>query len=329
MLRFFRSSGKMVIVIILLTGILTWLHVLSNQPIDASAKYGAMLFCALNRWLVDSPGWYFWCGIFLFLLLAMQLVSVNNRFHLIEKSPLLPVLCFVLLVGGIPEIHLFNPAIIAVILLMISFRAIAKSFESDRLSYSYFFAPVFISAATFFYQYMYVYMLVVWVAIALYRPWYWREWVFSVLGYALPLFFAFSWFFLVDDDYTQLGAFLKDTFSLKQITTTISLPTTVFMAFYFMIAFFSLLRLLQIFGSKKIIFRTRYTILILIVGITVGLMIIVPGTLPLVWYLLAFPMSFIIANFLATIRSLRWGTVLLLLLFIAVIAVHVYFLQLG
>ena len=323
MLRFFRSSGRMVISIILLTGILTWLHVLIEPAIVLSGKYGTFMYRALNGWMVDMPAWYAWCGMILFLLTAVLLVSVNNRFHLIEKSPYLPALCYVLLIGGIPEIHLLNPAIIAAILLMIGFVFLAKSFESERLSYGYFVAPVFISTAAFFYQYMYAYMLIVWVAIVLYRPGYWREWVFSIFGFAVPLFLAFSWFFLVDDDYTRLGVFFEEIFSLERMMPSISMPTAVFTALCIAIGVFASWRLLHYLGSKKIIFRNRHKILILIAGVTAGLVIIVPDMFPQAWYLLAFPMSYIIANYLATTKSLRRGTVLLGILFAAVMAAQV------
>jgi len=324
MLRFFRSNKITVIFVILLTGILTWLHALSEPANVPPEKYGTFMYLVFKGWFADSPGWYTWCGMIMFLLTVLLLVSVNNRFHLIEKNSYLPALCYVLLIGGIYEIHLFNPAIIATILLVISFEILAKSFESDRLSYAYFVAPIFISIATFFYQYIYVYMLVVWMAIALYRPGYWREWVFSILGFMLPLFFAFSWFFLVDDDYKRLGVFFNEIFSLERMTPSISFSSFAFILLCMTIGVFALWRLFQYIVSKKIIFRNRLYILILIVVVTISLMIIVPDMFPQAWYLLAFPMSFIISNYLATTKSLRWGAVLLWILFAAVAAVHVY-----
>jgi len=325
MLRFFRSSGIMVLIVIILTGILTWLHILSEPATVPSCKYGTLTYRALTGWLADLPRWYAWCRMFLLLLMLIMLIAVNNRFLLIEKFSYLPSVCFVLLIGGIPEIHLLNPAIIATILLVISFGTIAKSLETERLSYLYFTASVFISIATFFYQYMYVYMLAVWAALALYRPGHWREWVFTVLGFALPLFFAFSWFFLVDDDYTKAGVFIKEIFSINRIPPSISLPSTIFMLLCMVIGVFAALRLTQYLGTKKVIYSRRANILILISAITAGLVIIVPDTLPFAWYLLAFPMSFFIANYLANTRSFRWGNFVLLILFIAVATVRIFF----
>ena len=207
MLRFFRSNSSIVIVTTLLIGVVTWLHVLGESEISLSAKYGTFMFRALSGWFVDAQKWF---GLILFLLTAILMIFVNARLHLIEKSSCLPALCYVLLIGGVGETHLFNPALIATIFLGLAFIHLAEAFESERLSYNFFMVSVFISFAAFFYQYMYVYLLVVWLVIVLLRPGYWREWVFSVLGFALPLFFAFSWFFLIDDDYTRMGVFFEE-----------------------------------------------------------------------------------------------------------------------
>ncbi len=329
MLRFFRSSNSIVIVTILLIGIATWAHVLGDAAVTLPAEHGTFMYHVLGEWLANIPGVQMWLGLILFLLAAILLILVNNRLHLIDKISYLPALSYVLLIGGVPEIHLLNPAVIATILLIAGFIILVRSFESERLSYSYFTAPVFISVATFFYQYMYVYMLAVWIALALWRPGYWREWVFSILGFALPLFFAFSWFFLVDDDYTRMGTFFKEIFSIQQVAPTLSIPTIVFFALGIAVVIITFGHMLRYLGSKKIIIRNGYYILLLFAIITVGLAAFIPGVIPLAWYLLAFPISFIISNYLATVKSVRWGTIVLSVLFAGVMAAQAIFLSIG
>ena len=322
MLRFFRSYHSMVVVTILLAGVMSWLHALGKSEIHISVKYDSFLFQALCGWFVGSQKLYAWLGLILFLLAAMLMTFVNSRLHLIEKISYLPALCYVLLIGGAGEIHLFNPVVIATVLLVFGYVFLAKSFESERLSYSFFTVPFIISVATFFYQYMYLYMLVVWLVIALLRPGYWREWVFSILGFVFPLFFAFSWFFLVHDDYTRMGLFLDEIFTVQRIMPSMSISTVVFMASCILLVAIIFWYMLRYTGSKKVIFRNRYYVLIMIAIVTVALVFVVPDTLPQAWYLLAFPLSFFISNYLATTRSMRWGTIVLSLLFVGVAVVQ-------
>jgi len=322
-LRFFRSYNSVVLVVILLIGILTWLHIFVETELVSSGKYGTFIF---NGWLANAPVWF---GFILSLLTAILLVFANARLHLIEKISYLPALCYVLLIGGIPEIHLFNPVLIATILLVTGFIILAGAFESERLSYHFFAAPVFISTAAFFYSYMYVYMLVVWFAIALWRPGYWREWVFSVLGFALPMFFAFSWFFLVEDDVSRMGIFFNEMFTIQRIVPSLSISTIIFFVVGIVVGAVAFGHLLRYIGSKKVITRTRYYILILIGIITIGMAIVTPEMIPMAWYLLAFPMSLMVASYLATIKSARWGTIVLAILFAGVMVAHALFLSTG
>jgi hypothetical protein len=176
---------------------------------------------------------------------------------------------------------------------------------------------------------MYVYMLVVWFAIALWRPGYWREWVFSVLGFALPMFFAFSWFFLVEDDVSLMGNFFNEMFTIQRIVPSLSISTIIFFVVGIVVGAVAFGHLLRYIGSKKVITRTRYYILILIGIITIGMAIVAPEIIPMAWYLLAFPMSLMVASYLATIKSARWGTIVLAILFAGVMVAHALFLSTG
>lgn len=322
MLRFFRSYHIMVFVTILSIGVVSWLHVLRGTENYLSGKYATFMFHLLSGWFADHQKLYVWSGLILFLLIALLMTLVNTRLHLTDKNSMLPALCYVLLIGGVPEIHRFNPSIIATVFLVTGFILLAKSFESERLSYIFFTVPVIFSIATFFHRYMYVYMLVVWIVIALLRPGYWREWVFSFLGFVVLLFFAFSWFFLVEDDYTRTGIFIDEIFSLQRATPELSTPSILFVSSCTLLTFSTFGHMLRYMRSNKVILRKRYFLLILMFFVSAGMVFFIPDLLPSVWYLLAFPMSFILSGYLATTRSLRWGTIVLLLLFAGVTVVQ-------
>ena len=326
-MSFFRSSNRIVIVVIILTGILTWLHVFVEAEASVSYRYGTFLFRTLGGWLANIPELFAFTGLILFLSAAFMLIFVNIRLHLIDKVPYLPALCYILLIGGVPEIHFFNPAIIATILLIAGFVVLAGSFESEKVSYRYFTVPAIISLAAFFCQYMYVYMLVVWFVIAVWRPGYWREWVFSILGFATPLFFAFSWFFLVEDDLTVICDFFHGLFNVQRIIPSLSVSVIVFFALSSVLAAIIFGYTLRHVSSKKAAIRTGYYVLVLIAVISLVIAFTVPDTVPQIWYLLSFPLSFIISCYLANVRSKRMKNIVLALLFIGVIVAHALFYQ--
>jgi len=214
---------------------------------------------------------------------------------------------------------MFSSAIIATLLLITSFIILSVTFESEKLSYNFFTAPMFISLATFFYQYAFVYMLVIWIVIAAWRPGYWREWVFSILGFVLPYFFAFCWFFLVENDATRMGFFFTEMFSIQQVTHSFSDSTIIFFAFCALLTLFTLWHTLRHVSSRKTTVRTNYYFLILIAVVTICKALIIPETVPQAWYMLAVPVAFTFSCYLAIVRSMLWGNVFLVLLFIGVV----------
>lgn len=321
MLRFFRSSRSSVIVVILLTGLATWAHTLSGIAVPSpAAEHGSMLFQSIANRLNAVPGLQTWCGLLLMLTTAVLLVYVNASLRLIDQISYLPALCYVLLTGGVPELHRFNPMLMVAPLLAAGFIVLVKSFAGERLSYGYFAAAMFVSAAALIYPGVYIHITVVWMAIALWRrPGHWREWVFTVLGFGLPLFLAFSWFFLLDDDFTRMSAFFGALVDIRRGSASLGVPTAVFMLLCGAAAVLTFGHVRRYVGSRKIIVRNGYYILILAAGATVGMACVTLDAIPSAWYLLAFPLSFFLSNYMAATASARRATIVLWSLFAAVV----------
>jgi hypothetical protein len=216
MLRFFRSSKASVIPVVLLIGAGTWIHALSDTDLPANVRHGMPLFLLLNDLLAGIPGLQAWCGLLLTFAVAMLHLYVN-RLNLTDKISCLPTLCYLLLTGGVTAIHVFNPAIPATFFLSIAFIQLMISFRSEQLSYAYFTAPVYVAIATFFHCYAYFFMPVVWLCLLFFRPYHWREWVFSLLGFLFPFFWYFGWCYLRYDNLAKWVELLTQMFSFPYV----------------------------------------------------------------------------------------------------------------
>ena len=85
------------------------------------------------------------------------------------------------------------------------------------------------------------------------------------------------------------------------------------------LAIFVLGYVLRYIRSKKTAIRTGYYVLMLIILVTIVMVCLFPDTMSLVWYLPAFPLSLIISNYLANVKSKLLGNVVLAILFVGVI----------
>ncbi|MDR0815536.1 MAG: hypothetical protein LBN37_07295 [Bacteroidales bacterium] len=327
MLNFFRSSRTLVILMVFLLGGLTWICALLHPGLQMEPKHEMVFARAVNTLFAAAPQLSVWCGVLLTLGIAVLHIYVN-RLNQIDKVSYLPALCYVLLIGGVPAIHQFNPAIIAAILLIIAFTQLMVSFQSEQLSYAYFTAPLCISLAVFFYQYAYIFMLVVWLCILFFRPVYWREWVFSILGFIFPFVWWLSGLFLSDSDYTQVFAMFKDMLTFPSVVPDLDAATVLFFFFDIVLIIISIGYLLRYIGAKKIIVRNSYYTLLMIAASLFIMTLVVPDILPFAWYLMAFPLSFFLSYFLANVRSFRLGNIVLWSLILTIgIAQSIFYLS--
>ena len=116
----------------------------------------------------------------------------------------------------------------------------------------------------------------------------------------------------------RMGIFFSEIFSFQRIVPSVSIATIVFSAVSAALVIITFGHLMRYIGSKKVIVRNGYYILILMALVTIILAVSTPDIFPFVWYLLAFPMSFVLSNFLATVKSTRWGTIVLTALLVGV-----------
>ncbi|MDR0713204.1 MAG: hypothetical protein LBF89_02955 [Bacteroidales bacterium] len=316
MLRFFRSPKASVIAVILLLGVGTWIHALSNAGPSADIKHGMPLFLLLNGFLAGASGLQAWCGLLLTLLVAALQIYIN-RLNTTDRISCLPPLCYILLTGGVPGIHVLHPVMWASFFLTIALILLLSSFRSNHLSYAYFTAPIYVAIAVFFYRYAYMYMLVIWICLFFFRPGYWREWVFSLLGFLFPFFWYFGWCYLMYNRPAMLFDMFAQMFSFSHTMPQWEPSIYFFFIFTVLLSLVSIGYLLRSIGSRKIIVRNDYYALLIVTAVLLLTTVIVPDTLPFAWYLIAFPLSFFISYYLAHVRSVRWGKIVLGLLMAA------------
>jgi hypothetical protein len=315
MFRIFRFTGIAIALIILLC-ILTWLHALTSATAYETPRYGMTGFRVIAECLANPSVGAAWCG---FLLVIGEIIALvfANRFHLLNKTSGLPAVCYALLIGGVPSIHLFDPTAVAAIFLTIAFVQLTGSFRSEHLSPKYFSAAIFIALATFFFRYAYFFMLMVWCSILFFRPGYWREWVFSLLGFAFPFFWLFCGYYLFAGNATYMSDVFGEMFAFDRAMPQLQTSFIVFAVLCIAIAVFVILYLLNNVGSRKIIVRNGYYLLTVMLLLSCVMVLIAPDTLPSAWYLLSVPLSFILSYYLENNRSLFWNSAVILLIAVA------------
>ncbi|MDR1865662.1 MAG: hypothetical protein LBR08_08850 [Bacteroidales bacterium] len=279
------------------------------------------LFRAMAAWLEDKPDLSVWFGLLSVLTVAGLMIFIN-KLNLIDKISYLPALFYILLSGGAPVIHRFNEAVIATILLIFAFTQLMTSFRSERVSYGYFAASILIALATFFFRYACLFMLMVWGCILFFRTGYWREWIFSILGFFLPFFWLFAYCYIIEDNPMRIFGIVGEIFSTSHTIPSVDLSAMIFFAVSFFTGMTTMVYLLRRVNSQKNVVRKGHYMLVMTTLIILLIIFIAPCTLPQVWYLMAFPLSFFLSYYLANTSSIRKGNIILWLFLAGVGIVH-------
>ncbi|MCK4751264.1 MAG: hypothetical protein KAT15_29600, partial [Bacteroidales bacterium] len=134
---------------------------------------------------------------------ALWLSRMNTKFIILKQRSYLPAIIYILVLSSYLPLQQLNPAVFASIFLVLSIGIMYDTYKKEGLALEFFMAAFMVSIASLFYAKAAFLMLVVWSGLFLLRTIYWREWVFTFLGFITPYIFLFSWYYLSGQDLAE------------------------------------------------------------------------------------------------------------------------------
>ena len=320
LLRFFRSIGARMLFFIPLLGILFWLHSILQTP-DIQHQFDVYPM-PLYAFFVNLMPVHSIAGTILALTLVILqsflLVRLNTRFILINNRTYLPALFFVILTACIPDVQRLNPALFSGFFLLLALEKVLESFHRNMLAHEIFMAALFLGAGAMFYPFMVLMMLSLWVALAIIRPFNWREWVFTILGFLTPVFFLFSFFYLVYSDPNKVFYSFRDAFVTQFNLRHPSMLSLIFIGFTLLMLLISSQYMIRAYQTMKILPRKAFNIFLWVFLNCVGIYLVFKPASHELIFIAAIPVSYLLSHYFARIRSMFWGNIFLLTLLVLI-----------
>lgn len=169
--------------------------------------------------------------VFVFIQ-ALLINYLVNHYNLLGKSTFLPALMYVTLSGLFVPFLLLSPALVCNFLLIwMLFKMLELYDKGDEAKSISFDLGMIVAVGTMIYL-PFVYMFfAIWVAMIIFRPFVWRDWVACILGF-ITIFFFLAVFYYLND---KLGQFFE-----------IWLPLTAKFQFHFKINYYNYIVLLPV-----------------------------------------------------------------------------------
>lgn len=324
--KLFRSYNPFLIVLIPLIGILLWWQAFKTgaQNIFHFDTYQMFFYKFADRFFDGFP---IIAKVSCFILLLIQvfiLNQLNKKYLIINVRTYLPAIFFIIITSSFIELQRINPAIFASFFLIMAIDRVFNSYRIKGLSYHYFEAAFIISIGSLFYPPAAYFIIFLWFAAAQLRPFHWREWLFPILGLITPYILLTGYFYVFKQELFYFIDYLKTNFTYYHIETTnyFSLPYMIFYGFILFITFIAIMHIFSSLFKKKIQARKSFTLFTWLLIISLAIFFFDASASFEMIYLIAVPMSFLLADYFAHLHSRVWGDIVFIFIFLNLIFIE-------
>ena len=327
MLRIYKGTGPGVIVLIALTLAVFWLSSFIDPQIPFPAVYDATpmpLYGVLKSLIGDIPVAGVFFSFFLLILVLFLLVSFNTSQFFIHERTFLPATIFIMFSALIPECQALNPALPAVVLLMLAIRRIMDSYRKPDIAYNFFDAGVLIGIGSLFYASILWLGLLTIVGILIIRTGNLKEIGVAILGLITPFLITTGLYYVLGKDLHLFFSEINQNLfgeSRDYIFSRITIATIIYTG---LILAISIAFLVRGMNSKKI--KARKTFSILLWGFFISLIayFALPSvSVEMIW-ITAIPASYFLAHYFVFARKKILPEVIFSGLFLLILLVQVF-----
>jgi hypothetical protein len=196
-IRFLKSNNATAFFIIPIIAVAIWVFAFVH-PHVLETRHTMPLYDLLVSPVANIP----WLSTFIALLLLVAegflLNYIVNENEVLIKKTALPGLLYIVFMSMSSDLLQLHPVIFSNLFLMFALNKILNSYRKDIAFSQVFDAGLLISLATLFYFPNVVFFPVIGVALIIFRPFLWREWVISFIGVLVPYIFVATFYFWKD-----------------------------------------------------------------------------------------------------------------------------------
>jgi hypothetical protein len=326
LLRSFKSGQPVLLFFIPVLAGLIWLkYFIVPQPVSMVFEPNPMPLYSLILVLFEEQALI---GKILTLCLvifnALWISKMNTKYIILQQRTYLPAIIYLLLVSSYLPLQQLNPVVFASILLVFSIDIMFDAYKKEGLALEFFMAALFISLASMFYARAAFLMLVVWTGLILLRNIQWREWIFTLLGFATPYVFLFSWYYLSGQDLADNWEKIRFNFVHDRGTEYLNIYYIIFYAYLLLVVLIASRKMLGAYQGLKIYIRKFFQLNFWIFAFVLAVFLVIYSrAVEMIWFL-AIPVTYILSYLFFNIRSRFAGEIIFGLLVAAYVMLLVF-----
>ena len=235
--------------------------------------------------------------ISLLLLISYMLIRIAARYVLLEFRSFMPAFFFLMFSVALPSTQHVNPALVASIFYLLSFAVLFDVHDKRPNSFSIFTASLVLVLGSMFYLKLIWFLPLIWISLATLRSVTWRELLFPVTAYVLLGIFLIAWYWGVLNDSERLLNLLKNNLAFNSSFSPYHFSVYLYYGFYLMVVIIASVFMVNRFQTRKTVIQNIYQVkfFMFLAGILFFLFVARFEETTLIF--IAFPVSFILANY--------------------------------
>ncbi len=326
LLKIFKSNQPAAVIFMVLLGVCLWLKSFAH-PVAEEVFFNnhPMPLFALLQFLLGSGFASKIVALTLLIITGFMMISLNSKFIFIQDRTYLPLFFLLLIAGSSRTFQQLNPVIPAAIFLLLALQRMLGTYRVDKLSLNPFEAAFLVAVASLFYAPAAFFLLMIWIAVGILRPGYWREWIYTILGFAMPYLFLYSYYYLSGKNFSIQSAALLDFMFLHYSPGIPSNSYRLFLIYLSVLTLIAGITMIRFYPAKKILARRTFMLLFWWFLTVSGVFLLLPSVSAEILILAAIPVSYVLAHFFMYVKSRLWIQELLFDLFLGFLFYSAWF----
>jgi hypothetical protein len=284
-----------------------------------SGKHLMPLYELLVNALGDKPFLFSLAGLGLAIAGAFLLNHIAVEKEVLNTASYMPGLLYGVFMSCGPLLTTLHPLLCSNIFVMLALNRLFATHRKESAFAEVFDAGFCVSIATLFYVPSFVFLPLIWISLILIRPFIWREWVISTLGFVVPYLFVGMYFYWIDK-FNYLW-YDKVFYPINLHPIDLHWPVQDYLLFGLM-AFITLVSFTRVFSGVAInTVRAKNNLMVLVwmCGLSLASVMVAPEFSIQYLSFLAVPCSVFAANFFISLKKNWFAELLFSLLLLAIV----------
>ena len=303
-LRLFSGDKSGSALIIVIFGIILWLPAFfSHLPIGISSSGYLSIGGSLSSFAFGNPLLSRIIACIFLSFQAFLIVRLNVMYMLIQQKTYLPALFFISITSFYLPLMNFSGYIFSSFFFTLILMLLFSVYKKEPNSYRFFEAGLIIGIGSLFYPRLIYFLPFIWIISVVLRPFYWREWVFPVIGLILPYLFIITYLYITNGKIIYVFRTLWAELTFISFSFKLEWNYLVIVGYILFLIIVASIYMLQVFQFRKIYIRNYYLSFFWLFAISLIIFFFLSHFDTGILYVLALPVAFILSNYFKTSRQ--------------------------